>query len=554
MEKKQALSRAGLYAAFILLAGLTAAVYSNTLSAPFIFDDIGNIVQNPGIRGPLLSKNSVIPHPLSGITRRPVAHFTLALNYAAGGLDPSGYHLFNIGVHIIAALFLFGIIRRSLLSPRLSGRFGGRADLLAFFCALLWAMHPLNTQAVTYVIQRCESLMGMFFLGAVYMAVRGFFSERPKKWHAGAVTLFFLGAGVKEVMIATPLFIFLYDVVMTEKRPGEALKKSPGLYSGLALGVVFLVFLAGFGAGRSATGHERTFSALEYLVSQPSAIARYAELSVWPQGLCLDYGWAALPLSKTWPYGLALLALLAATAYALFRRSPVGLPGAWFFLALGPSSSFFPVPDLIFEHRMYLSLAAFTSLFVLGSFRLAGQRGFRMALLACLWAATALALGLSAHHRNRDYATEVGIWADTVQKAPENPRAHANYGMALLNADNPLEAAKALSRSVMLKDDSPGVWYDLGNAWAALKEFEKAKGSYAISLKINPHHPKAWLNLGNVLLKTGDLEKAAQCYKNVLALVPGNEAAKKNLAVALSMMKNGPKQEGAKGGDRKADS
>lgn len=554
MEQKKALSRAGLYAAMILLAGLTFAVYSNTFKAPFIFDDIGNIVNNPGIRGPLFSKNSIMPHPLSGITRRPVAHLTLAANYAAGGLDPAGYHLYNIAVHIIAALFLFGIMRRSLLSPRLSGRFGGRAGLLAFFCALLWALHPVNTQAVTYVIQRCESLMGMFFFGAAYMAMRGFFSERPKKWHAGAVIMFFLGAGVKEVMIAAPLFIFLYDLVMTGKKPVEALRKSPLLYSGLAAGTLFLVLLVTTGVRDSVTGHERTFSALEYLISQPAAIARYALLTVLPRGLCLDYGWPALPLSKTWPAGLALLALLAATAYGLFRRRPAGLLGAWFFLALAPSSSFFPVPDIIFEHRMYLALAAPAALFVLGSFYVAGRGKARLQLLFCLWAVAALALGAASWDRNRDYATDVGIWADTVQKAPENHRAHANYGMALLNANRPLEAAKALSRSAMLKDDSPGVWYDLGNAWAALGEFENAKGCYSLALKIFPHHPKAWLNLGNAFLKTNEPEKAVQCYKNVLALLPGNEAAKKNLAVALSMMKNGTKPDGEKGGDRKADS
>ena len=519
-----------LFAAALGLA--TVAVYSRTLGAPFIFDDLGNIVSNPNIRGPLFSLKSFTPPPVSGITRRPVVHFTLALSWAMGGGDPAAFHAFNIAVHVIAALLLFGILTLSFQSPRLAGRFGPHAALLAFFSALLWAVHPLQTQAVTYVIQRCESLMGMFFLGVVYCAIRGFRSPRPAPWHALAVILFFLGAGVKEVMAAAPPMILLYDLVLSEKPPRRVLADSKLLYGGLAAGLLFLAYLVISGLAVSVTGHERVFSAAQYLVSQPLVIFRYLSLSVLPRGQCLDYDWGAFPLSRTWPYGLAIVALIAATAWALVRRRPAGLAGAWFFLCLAPSSSFVPVPDIIFEHRMYLSLAALTTLFVTGSYRCAPRRAPWLCILVCLWTAAAAALGIAAFERNRVYQSAVSIFADTAAKAPENPRALANLGMALLKDNRPQDAVFVLSRALALKDDIPGAWYDLGNAWAALGKMDKAKGAYAIALKVYPYNPRAWLNLGNALLATGETEKAALCYRNVLRLIPDSPEARRNLAVA----------------------
>ena len=144
---------------------------------------------------------------------RPVVMLTLSANYSLGGLNTWGYHAFNLGVHLLAALTLFGIVRRTLQSPRLRERFGQAATPLALGVALIWLVHPLQTQAVTYIIQRCESLMGLFFLLTLYCVIRGFQAARPAWWHAAAALCCFLGMGCKQVMAGAPLLVLLYDVV-----------------------------------------------------------------------------------------------------------------------------------------------------------------------------------------------------------------------------------------------------------------------------------------------------------------------------------------------------
>jgi hypothetical protein len=155
----------------IVAAGLWA--YHNSFQGPFIFDDVGNILENPTIRHLWPIWETLSPPQRSGIAGRPVINLSLAVNYACGGTRVGGYHALNLGVHILAGLTLFGIVRRTLLQPRLRERFGPPADGLALITAVLWTIHPLQTESVTYIIQRCESIMGLFYLLTLYCFIRG---------------------------------------------------------------------------------------------------------------------------------------------------------------------------------------------------------------------------------------------------------------------------------------------------------------------------------------------------------------------------------------------
>ena len=132
---------------------------------------------------------------MNPITRRPVVNLTLAVNYAIGGLDVRGFHVGNLLIHLLAALTLYGIVRRTLLSPLLKERFGHAASALALAAALIWSVHPLQTEAVTYLTQRTESLMGLFFLLTLYGAIRAASSPHPWKWYAATVAACALGMG-----------------------------------------------------------------------------------------------------------------------------------------------------------------------------------------------------------------------------------------------------------------------------------------------------------------------------------------------------------------------
>jgi len=188
-----------------LLAIAAAGVYGNSLSNPLVFDDIPQIKENQNIRQ-LWPVSAVVEG-----TRRPVAIYSLAINYHLGGLNPRGYHLVNIGLHILAGLALFGLLRRTLSGPKLRPRYGSSAAFLAFAMVLIWLVHPLATQAVDSIIQRMEVLMALFYLLTLYTLARA--AEGPERglWSVLCVAACLLGMLSKEVMVTAPLTALLYD-------------------------------------------------------------------------------------------------------------------------------------------------------------------------------------------------------------------------------------------------------------------------------------------------------------------------------------------------------
>ena len=167
-----------IFLSFLLIAAAGGLAYSNSFSVPFIFDDIRAIVENPSIREPGDLEQVLTGPPDSSVRDRPVVGLTLAFNYALGGLAVGGYHLFNLAVHILAGLTLFGIVRRTLLAPRLPGRFQESSTPLALAISLIWLVHPLQTESVTYIIQRSESLAGFFYLFTLYSFILAYASRQ----------------------------------------------------------------------------------------------------------------------------------------------------------------------------------------------------------------------------------------------------------------------------------------------------------------------------------------------------------------------------------------
>ena len=165
----------------VVFAGLLA--YHNSFFGPFVFDDIPHITENPRIRQLWPPWDVLSPSSSALINARPVVDVSLAVNYALGGYNVWGYHALNLTIHILAGLTLFGIVRRTLRQPPLRERFGAAADGLALAAALIWTVHPLQTESVTYVIQRAESIMGLFYLLTLYCFIRGAASPRPRLWY-----------------------------------------------------------------------------------------------------------------------------------------------------------------------------------------------------------------------------------------------------------------------------------------------------------------------------------------------------------------------------------
>jgi Flp pilus assembly protein TadD len=535
-------------ALIIIGAGLYA--YHNSLRGPFVFDDLGGILNNPTIRQLWPPWRALSPpqanNPVSG---RSVANFSLALNYALGGLNVWGYHVVNLAIHILAALVLYGVVRRTLLCPSLRNRYGNEAGWLALAVALIWVVHPLQTESVTYLIQRTESLMGFFFLLTLYCVIRGAASSDQRAWYAAAIVSCALGMGSKEVMVVAPLTVLLYDRAFLSRSFREALRARAALYAGLSACWLVVVGLVASSSQARSAGFGLSVTPWEYARTQPGVILHYLRLSFWPSPLVVDYyDWpVARTVATVVPPGALVLALLAATLWAARRRPYLGFLGGWFFLTLAPTSSVLPlIGEFVAERRMYLPLAAVIALVVIGWHvvfrgicrRLGWETGRRRIVEVVVLAAMVATLAQLTVRRNDDYRSEVSLWTDVVAKRPGNARGHHNLGSTLATQGKLDEAIAHYREAIRIRPDFrpdfPEAHNYLGIALARQGKLDEAIAHYSEALRINPAYAQAHNNLGAALATQGKLDEAIAHYSEALRINPAYAEAHNNLGVALA--------------------
>jgi tetratricopeptide (TPR) repeat protein len=490
----------------------------------FVFDDEPAIVENPNIRRLWPLTGAIQSPPGTTVSGRPLISLTLAVNYALAPGDardvlrePSrgaaaadvdrfrrnlwGYHAFNVLVHLAAALTLYGVVRRTLSTAPLRARIRQHADRLSLAIALIWVVHPLTTGAVTYVVQRAESVMALFFLATVYCAIRAWGASAA--WTAAAAICCALGMASKESMAAAPLVVLLWDLTFSEERRSWAglFRQRRVLYLALASTWILLALLVAGGHRSNAVGFG--FDAWpwwRYLATQTGVIVHYLRLVVFPSPLVLDYAWPpAVSLSQVLLPALVVGVLVTTTILLLVRRSPLGFAAGTFFLVLAPTSSVIPiVTEVAAEHRMYLPLAAVLAMVVTGIF-VAAERlkvGVVYRLLA-IAAVVVTFVGLTIA-RNRDYHSFERIWMDTIQKRPANARARNNYATALL----------------------------------AEGRFRQAEDHLRVALRLQPDYAEARGALGSVLCAQGRLDEGIEQLEQAVARAPGLAAAQQSLGEA----------------------
>jgi tetratricopeptide (TPR) repeat protein len=483
-----------------LLAGATLLAYANSFHGPFVFDDVPSIVENGTIRR--LGSLDVLSPPAEGgqtVSGRPVLNLSLALNHAVSGLEVWSYHALNVLIHLLAGFVFFALARRTLERPPLA-RSAADAWSVALVIAGLWLLHPLQVESVTYLIQRAESLMGLLFLLSLYAFVRAADSRRPRGWIALSFVSALLCAGTKEVAVLLPVIAFLYDRTFVSGSFRTAWERHRGRHLLLAtiwLPLAWLVVSAGGNRGNTM-GFDVGISAAGYWLVQFEAVTRYLWLTFWPHPLVFDYGQVAAPrLVAALPWALPVVAVVAATAWALWRRPVAGFLGAWFLGILAPTSVVPGALQMIVEHRMYLPLAAVIAL-VAGS--AAPRLGRRGVLLA--GGVLALAAGTVTWHRNADYRDEETLWKDTIAKRPENARTHNNLGRHYYLQGRWAEALASFDESLRLDPSSAKTHFNRGLALLRLDRPAEAVAPLQAAVRILPHYFSAHLNLGIALTLT----------------------------------------------------
>ncbi len=529
--------------------------YANSFRGTWIFDDYTYILHNLQLR------DLWPPSYLAGNTR-PLLFLTLALNRALSGTAIWSFHAFNLAIHIASTLLLYGLVRRSLLLPRLAPEFAKHSHLYAFTAALFWGLHPLTTMAVTYIWQRGESLCALFYLLSLYAVVRSINAARTPAWQAVAVIACVAGMCTKEVMVSAPLTALLYDLVLVSGSFSAFRRSRLRLH--LMLMAAWLVFgaLVVFDASQfhSSLGvgfGSLIFTPAEYARTMPGVLLHYLRLSVWPDQLCFDYAWPPTEnIRDAIVPGLAVILLLLLAARGLLRQRPWSIPLAAFFLILAPSSSVMPMPDAAVEYRMYLPLAAVLILLTTGAGRLIGiffqhaplpPRTGRLAGLLIL--SIALALGACTAQRNTVYASKLRLWDLTARQRPNNPRAWHNLGIMLLRKHEYAQAELAFRQSLRVQErlhahartlarargkhmvvDNAQTYYELGLSLLMLNRPQEAIAVLQHAVSISPNHAEAHYVLAQALADLGKREEAVRHARVSLRLAPNQSRTRRLLA------------------------
>jgi hypothetical protein len=356
--------------AFGIIAGLILIAYSNTFTSSFHFDDNPSIVENATIKR--MTSDNIISI-ITGI--RPVVYLSLMFNYQLGGLNVVGYHIFNIALHIANSMFVYLLMLWTLSLPALETKYKGKARRMALFGALLFAVHPIQTEAVTYIITRTELLTTFFYLATFLLVIKGARAQRSS-YYAGAFFTAALSMGSKEWAVTLPVLLMLYDYLFLSERKLSVVASRWMVYVAIALTcwiAVRNVTLfstsqkgSGIGFGVSTTSG---ITMNTYWITSLNVIWTYIRLLFLPIKQNLDYDY---PIAKTLfeiPTILSFIGhiVVIGAAFWMYKKKgwlliPFGV--AWFYIGLSPVQSVVPIIDVIFEHRAYMPSIGFFLAFV----------------------------------------------------------------------------------------------------------------------------------------------------------------------------------------------
>jgi tetratricopeptide (TPR) repeat protein len=510
-----------------LIVALGAAVYANTLNVPFLFDDFGSIRDNTTLRAMDFGR---LMHPPreNTVSGRPVANISFALNYRATRLSLPGLHLGNLLIHLAAALCLMGLIRRTLRLPVFSGQYEDSADVIAAVCAALWVVHPIETESVTYLVQRVESLAGLFILLTLYASLRAATAPKSSIWSLGASTACLFGMGTKEVAVVTPVLVVLYDRAFLFPTFAAAFRKRAPFYAALAATWIALALLiVQDGRHHSAGLHFAGFGPLDYARIQAGAVVHYLRLIFWPHPLVFDYGEPndGVPLATRFldwgPPAVLLIGLLALSGWAWRRQPALGFLALGFFVLLAPSSSVVPVTtEVISEHRLYLASAPVLILIVLGLDALF-RRGPAQVPVA-LAVTGIMLLGAATVRRNAIYGSAISLWQDTVDHQPENPRAIIALAGALQDAGRNAEAEAMIARALKLSPSHAEANRKIGELEQARGDCIAALRHFNVALQRIPNNADLQYRTAVCLAKIGRPEEAIGHFRTALEYEPAS--------------------------------
>jgi len=580
--------------ALLLIGFSVVAIYSNIYNSPFVYDDLTHIVENKTIKN--LSNYFFLNKFLEP---RAIVDFTFALNYRFGKLNVFGYHLFNILIHILNGFLVYFLVsailkQRPELSDLSVASISESPDFsirtISLFSALIFVVHPIQTQAVTYIAQRYASMAAMFYMASVLFYFKARVTAQSSKPKAQVAAFYFLSilcGGVaflsKQNTASLPLAILSMEYLFIDRTWQKWKKKLPWFALAFTCWLLFVLFISGLFSGEFGnrnfienvsdfTKETVSVGRWRYLCTQFNVLVIYVRLLFIPVRQNLDYMY---PFKTGFFDGLTPLAFMFLIVIAglgiwsIKRRPVITFSIFYFFITLSIESSIIPIRDALFEHRLYLPMLGF-GLFVsyqlfyyLSNKRLftplekateevGGRvpykadgglmppsaqtvrgRGSLTGFTLILFCLIIVALGTATYQRNITWQNEKTLWSDVVLKSPHNYRAHYNLGVALVKEGRIDEAVGHYSEALRIQPDYLNVHYNLGNVLARQGRIDEANVHYLEALRINPDYAAAHTNLGIALMGKKKFEHAIYHFREALRIKPDDINAENNLKNAL---------------------
>lgn len=557
------------YFHILLIVSIGILAYSNTFDSPFVFDDPPNISENSVIKdiGNFTSSSKGYEHN----PRRFIGYLTFALNYHFGGLDVTGYHIVNLIIHIANAILVYFLVLLTFRTPvitQFSANTTMPINIIALFSSLLFVSHPIQTQAVTYIVQRFASLATLFYIFSVVMYIKarlaGSQSGRIAGYSLSLISAIY-AMMTKEISFTLPLIIVLYEFIFFKSTHRKRL-----LFLLPVVLTIIIIPLSIIGTDKplgeilsdlsEQTRADASISRWDYLMTQFRVITTYIRLIFLPVNQHLDYYYPiyhSLFTPVVLFSFLFIMSIVALGVYLLYRsRLSINrqsfatnlIPYAyyrliafgifWFFITLSVESSIIPISDVTFEHRVYLpsigmflavsSAIFYFSLIKMNSVR--SQLSLNPVLLISL-GILVIVFSAATYKRNIIWQDEISLWRDVVIKSPDNARGHNNLGVAYWSKSGIDKAIEYYETAIRLKPNYADAHSNLGIAYQDKGLPDKAIDYYQIAIRLKPDYAEAYYNLGNIYREKDLPYKAIEHYQAAIRLKPDYADAYYNLGV-----------------------
>jgi tetratricopeptide (TPR) repeat protein len=523
------------------LALIVILIYANTLGSPFIFDSRNNIESNPHIRISEITLNNLADAAFkSNAHHRPLSNISFALNYYLHGYNVVGYHVVNILIHISSGFLLYLFVKSTFSTPALKSRYDNYL-WISFFTAAVWMVHPLQTQSVSYIVQRMNSLAAMFYVLSILLYVRFRLSERRRnKWWllSGCILAGVLALASKQIAAVLPVFILVYEWYFFRDLDLKWLKKQIPLLIGcfLAVYVLGLFFLSGDPLNSILESYKvRDFTLTQRILTQPRVVIFHLSQLLWPHPsrLNLDHDF---PLSNsltdpmTTIFSIIIIAALIGLAIVAARKQRLlSFCILWFFGNLVIESSIISL-EMVFEHRVYLPSMMFCLAVALAVCRRVKPVWLQLVVLCVLVALSSL----WTYERNEVYSDRITFWQDCVSKSPGKARPYNNLGVAQAERSRHEEAIQNYHKAIELDPRYQDPVENIGLSLAEQGKMEESIAYFRKALEMDPKNYKTLNNLGASLIVLERRQEAIQSLSESLRLNPYHAQAHNNLGVALS--------------------